>query len=256
MLLEGRCALVTGGAQGIGAGIARVLAEQGARVSIVDLQSEKAAETAAEIDAQSITADIATAEGCAAAVTETVDVLGGLDLLVNNAAPGRNRDLLGQIAGPDWPAHADMVLAAVARLSEAAEPHLGPGASIVNISSMTAQSVAPEHCSWPYHVSKAGLDHLTRWLACQLGPKGIRVNAVAPALVDRDRGPKLTDNIDAKRIIGQIVPLGRAGKARDVGNAVAFLASDMASYITGQVLTLDGGLGVREVFGAAMRSQA
>lgn len=252
MLLEGRRALVTGAAQGIGAGIARVLAAKGAIVVIVDVQAQEAATLAREIGGHAVTADLATVEGCATAVAEAVTFAGGIDIIVNNAAPARNRDLVGEIEGSDWDAHATLVLQSVTRLLSAAKPYLGAGASIVNISSINASAIEADQCTWPYHVSKAGLNQLTRYLACRLGPDGIRVNAVAPALVDRDIGRKLSDDPEMARIIRATVPLGRAASATDIGNTVAFLASDQASYITGQIITVDGGLGAREVFAAGI----
>jgi len=244
--------MVTGGAQGIGAGIATVLAEYGAKVAIIDVQDEKASEHAVAIGGVAISADLMTQSGCQQAVDDTLAACGGIDIIVNNAAPGRNRSLLYDIGDIDWNAHADLVINAVTRLVDAARPHLNPGAAIVNVSSVAGQTVMVDHCNWPYHVSKAGLDQLTRYLACLLGPSGIRVNGVAPTLVDRDVGRKLSDDADANRVIKATVPLGRAGSARDIGNAVAFLSSDAASYITGQVLTVDGGIGVREIFGAGL----
>lgn len=254
MQLNGRCALVTGAAQGIGAGIARSLAASGARIAVVDLQGDEANRLAREIGGIAVVADLATRAGCGHAVREAVSQFGRLDIIVNNAAPARNRSLIGEIEGSDWDAHATIVLQAAAWLIEAAHAHLGRGASIVNVSSATASSIAEDQCTWPYHVSKAGLDQFTRYFACRLGGEGIRVNAVAPALVDRDVGRRLSDDPAMARVIRATVPLRRAGSASDIGNAVAFLCSDAASYITGQVLTVDGGLGAREVFGAGVRS--
>jgi 3-oxoacyl-[acyl-carrier protein] reductase len=251
-MLEGQAALVTGAAQGIGAGIARVLAAKGARVCIVDIQAAEAAKLAEEIGGHAVEADLTTKEGCERAVAGTVAAFGRLDIIVNNAAPARNRALIGEIAGSDWEPHASLVLQAAAHLVDAARPHLKAGASVVNISSVTAHSIGVDQCSWPYHVSKAGLNQLTRYFACRLGPDGIRVNAVAPALVDRDVGRKLSDDPDMAKVIRATVPLGRAGAAADIGEAVAFLCSSAASYITGQVLVVDGGLGAREVFGAGL----
>lgn len=260
MPLSGRRALVTGGAQGIGAGICEGLIRAGAAVAIVDRQLDKAKMLAERLVAAGgratpVGADIATEAGCRSAVAQAIDALGGLNILINNAAPGRNREMLGKLAGADWAAHEQIVLQAAVHLTDAALSHLaanGKGA-VVNISSAVATSVAIDQCSWPYHVSKAGLEQLTRWLASRLGTHGIRVNAVAPGLVDRDSGPKLTDNALHRDIVEKIVPLGRAGGAADIAGAVAFLCSDSASYITGQVLVVDGGLGLAEVFGAALR---
>jgi 3-oxoacyl-[acyl-carrier protein] reductase len=141
-------------------------------------------------------------------------------------------------------------------MADAALPDLsasGHGA-IVNMSSVVASAVALDQCSWPYHVSKAGLDQFTRWLAVRCGGAGVRVNAVAPGLIDRDVSPKLTDNLVNRRIVESVVPLRRAGSAREMAEVVVFLASDAASYVTGQVLIVDGGLGLSEVFGASLRA--
>ncbi len=254
-----KVALVTGGAQGIGAGIVKVLHEQGASIAIVDRQEEKAAAFANKLSRPdqkviAVAADISTESGCRAAVDAVVDGFGSLDMLVNNAAPGRDKAHIGQLTGADWEDHDAIVLQATAWLSDHAAPFLRQSASpaIVNISSVTASAIAPEQCSWPYHVSKSGLEQLTRYLACRLGPDNIRVNAVAPGLVDRDEGMKISDNPKNRKIIDAIVPLKRAATAREIGQIVSFLCSDEASYLTGQILTADGGMGVREVFGAAL----
>lgn len=259
--LDGRVALVTGGAQGIGAGICEELVSAGAAVAIIDWQLDKASDLAGRLVLAgqrviTIHADITTEEGCRSAVTQTVSALGGLDILINNAAPGRKREMLGQIAGADWAIHEQVVLQAAVHLTDTCLPYLantGRGA-VVNISSAVATSIALDQCSWPYHVSKAGLNHLTRWLATRLGQQGIRVNAVAPGLVNRENGPQLTDNPMHLAVIKNIVPLGRAGQAADVAKAVVFLCSDQSAYMTGQVLVVDGGLGLAEVFGASLRA--
>ena len=259
---QDKVALVTGGAQGIGAGIVKVLVERGARVAIVDKDAETAAAYAATFSNSdqhviSIQADISTVEGCRSAVNDVITSFGALDMLINNAAPGRNKAQIGRLHGPDWPAHAEVVLQATAWLAEAALPHLRKASmpAIVNISSVTATAVAPEQCSWPYHVSKAGLEQMTRYLACQFGAEGIRVNAVAPGLVDRDGGMKISDNPENRKIIEAIVPLKRAASAAEIGTIVSFLCSEDASYLTGQVLIADGGMGVRENFGASLRAR-
>ena len=164
--------------------------------------------------------------------------------------------MLGKLTDIDWDMHQQIILNAAVILADAASGHLAASGHgvMVNISSVTSSSIAVDQCSWPYHVSKAGLDQLTRWLAVRLGGLGIRVNAVAPGLVDRDAGYKLTDNPQSNAVIKAIVPLGRAGSANDIAQAVVFLSSKQSAYITGQVLTVDGGLGIAEVFGASLRA--
>lgn len=259
--LEGMRALVTGGAQGIGAGICNGLSKAGAAVAVIDLQYDKANDLVKSIIdnggiAIAVSADISTEEGCQRAIDSSVASLGGLDILVNCAAPGRNRDMLGKLADVDWEIHYKIVLNAAVQLAERAVDHLTKSSNgvIINIGSTTGSCIAVDQCSWPYHISKAGLDHLTRFLAVRLGSLGIRVNSISPGLVDRETGQKLTDSPQNRAIIEEVTPLGRAGTVHDIANAVVFLSSKQASYITGQVLTVDGGLGVVEVFGASLRA--
>ena len=259
--LVGMRALVTGGAQGIGESISMGLAASGAQVSVVDLQVGKASGVADQIaqlggSAIAFGADISCEEDCRQAVISTVKSFGGLDILVNCAAPSRSKSMIGNLTGVDSDIHQKVMIDAVVTLADAAGAYLevsGYGA-IINISSVTSSLVAIDQCSWPYHVSKAGLDQLTRWLAVSLGPKGIRVNAIAAGLVDRSIGYKLTDNPENQEVIRSVVPLGRAGSGADIAQAVIFLCSKQSSYITGQVLTVDGGMGISEIFGTSLRT--
>lgn len=256
--LDGRRAMVTGGAQGIGLGIVRRLLDAGSKVAVVDRQAEKLKTLGAELGAGllPIEADLASAQGCRDAVQTASAALNGLDILVNCAAPARDRAMIGRITDADWTAHEKLVLHAAAALVEAALDDLsasGHGA-VVNVSSVLSGAVAVDQGGLPYHVTKAGLDQLTRWLAVRCGAMGVRVNAVAPGLVDRDIGPKLTENPAHRKVVEAVVPLRRAASAREVADAVVFLASGASSYITGQVLVVDGGLSVNEVFGASLRA--
>ena len=258
--LQGMRAIVSGGAQGIGAGICLELALEGATVAIADLQKKKSEELVKKItklgkNAIAIKADISSKESCEQLVEKTVDKLGGLDILINCAAPSRDKTKMMNISDSDWDIHQSIVVEASAFLSDVASKHLkasGRGV-IVNISSVTSEDVGVGHSSWPYHVSKAGLNHLTRWLACRFGSEGIRVNAVSPGLVDRDEGSKLSDNLEHKALVEEVVPLGRPAKTKEIAQAVAFLCSEKSSYITGQVLVVDGGLSVCESYAQALK---
>lgn len=256
--LDGRRAIVTGGAQGVGLGIVRRLLDAGSKVAVVDRQAEKLKALGPELGPGllPIEADLASVQGCREAVRTACAAFGGLDILVNNAAPARDRTMIGRISDADWAAHEKIVLHAAAALVEAALGDLsdsGHGA-VVNVSSVLSGAVAVDQGGLPYHVTKAGLDQFTRWLAVRCGPAGVRVNAVAPGLVDRDIGPKLTDNPTHRKVVEAVVPLRRAASAREIADAVVFLASEASSYITGQVLVVDGGLSVNEVFGASLRA--
>ena len=251
--LQGMRAIVTGGGRGIGEGICLELALEGAIVAVVDHNENSIDKVIKKIlklggSAVKICSDIGTKEACQQIINTAVDKLGGLDILVNNAAPSRNKSKAGNITDADWDIHQNIVLNAPAILADAASKHLkmsGQGA-IVNISSVLGEQIGS--ISWPYHVSKAGLNHLTRWLAVRFGSEGIRVNAVSPGLVDRDEGPKLSDNLAHKALVKEVIPLGRPAKTKEIAQVVAFLCSKKSSYITGQILVVDGGGNICEGF--------
>lgn len=254
--LRGYRAIVTGGAQGIGSEIVRELVAVGCRVAIIDLQGEKAEALALELGdgCIGISADITVATESVAAVDQVRNAMGGIDILINTAAPGRNRGVIGKIADSDWALHQSVVLGGAANMVEATLNDLTASkrGAIVNISSVLAGSVGLDQASVAYHVAKAGLNQFTRWLAVRCGPVGVRVNAVAPGLVDRGVGQKISDSLINRTIIETLVPVGRAASGQEVAKAVIFLASDAASYITGEVITVDGGMGLRETFGSGL----
>jgi 3-oxoacyl-[acyl-carrier protein] reductase len=242
MTLAGKRALVTGASRGIGAAIAKALAAEGADVAIT---YEKSADSAAEIvnaikalgrKAVAIRADSADAAAVEASVGRTVAELGGLDILVNNAGILR----LGELK--DIPlADIDALLNVNVRgpivASKAALAHLGKGGRIISIGSYFADRV-PAPLLGVYAASKSALTAFTKALARELGPKEITVNLVQPGSIDTDMNPAHGPFGDTLR---QFMALGRYGKTDDIANAVAFLASEKAQYITGSTLTIDGG---------------
>lgn len=257
--LVGKVALITGAAQGIGLGIARVLAESGATVAVADLRKE-AGENAVQalrddgLKATFIEVDAGREESIRQMVSHCVAELGALHCLVNNARPSRRgHQVFTEQASDIWDVDQDVMLRGYMIAAQTAAPHIKAegGGGIVNLSSTLARSIAEESCS--YHVAKAGVEHLTRYLAYVLGPENIRVNAVGPGLVDREGGRKLTDDAVNKAVVELSVPLRRAASAAEIGRAVLFLCSDHASYVTGQTLVVDGGLSLGEPFGVGRR---
>lgn len=256
--LDGGAAIVTGGAQGIGRGIVRALAEAGAAVAIADIQEEPGRALVDEIvdtggKATFVRVDLSRESDIENMVKATVDAFGHLDILVNNARP-RLRTLSFEDSLDEWDTALDVLLKASALAVKYALPHFvrAGGGSVVNISSTNAFFVSGQPAA--YHVAKAGLNQLTRYLARELGPRNVRVNAVCPGLVDLpEDGRVLTAEAVNRKITESIVPLQRAASPQDIGNAVCFLCSDQAAYITGQILTLDGGTGVGDHFEIARR---
>jgi 3-oxoacyl-[acyl-carrier protein] reductase len=236
--LAGKTALVTGGSRGIGAAIARELAAAGASV-VVGYRSgaDEAGSLAGEIGARAVQADVSTPEEAARLVQEAGDV----DVLVNNA--GLTRDgLLARMSNDDWREVIDTNLSAVFYTCRAVtRPMMRKRAgAIVNVSSVVG--VRGNFGQTNYAASKAGMIGFTKSLARELGSRGVRANVVAPGYVQS----RLTEVIpdDAKELMLQNTPLGRFGDPLDVARAVRFLCSDEASFITGEVLLVDGGLGM------------
>ncbi|MFF1511358.1 SDR family NAD(P)-dependent oxidoreductase [Streptomyces sp. NPDC058326] len=238
---DGRVALVTGSSSGIGAAVARRLAAAGYRVAVNSARSVDAGERlAAELPgAVHLQADVSDESQATALVERTVAALGRLDLLVNCAGTTRfipHDDL--EAASPEvWRHLYDVNVIGVWQTVTAAVPHLRKTrGAIVNISSQAG--VRPGGSSIPYAVSKAAVNHMTKLLAKALGPD-IRVNAVAPGLIDTPWFDGVDGADAAKAHVAEAVPLRRVGRAEDIAEAVHDLAH--ASYITGEVLLVDGG---------------
>jgi 3-oxoacyl-[acyl-carrier protein] reductase len=255
--------IVTGASQGIGRGICTGLRLAGTNILAVDIKPAKL-ETITEKDSSNkwfeslhfIEADVTSKKDCKRIVEKAFELFGGIDGIVNCAAPSRGRNLTRSMSLEEWPKHQKLIIEAPILLAEKASKYLKKSScgSIVNISSTLGYFIAQDQASASYHVTKAGLEQLTRWLAVRLGEYGVRVNAIAPGLVDREGGPMLSDNPKFANLIKDITPLKRAGTYKDITNLVAFLCSEKASYITGQVIVIDGGLGVVEIFGGALRA--
>jgi len=242
MTLTGKRALVTGASRGIGAEIAKALAAEGADVAITyEKSAERAAEVVGAIKAKgrravAIQADSADVAAVQASVEKAVAELGGLDILVNNAGILRLSELK-DISLADIDALLNVNVRAPIVASKAALPHLGKGGRIISIGSYFADRV-PAPVLGVYAASKSALIAFTKALARELGPKEVTVNLVQPGSIDTDMNPS---HGPAAELLKQFMALGRYGTSDDIGNAVAFLASAKAKYVTGSTLTVDGG---------------
>ena len=244
-LLEGRAAIVTGAAspRGLGKATARLFAEHGGRVALLDLDAQKAAQAAAEIgDGHlGLACDVTRRPECDAAVAAVEDAFGQIDVLVNNA--GITQPLKMMEIGPDdYDAVLDANLRGTLNMSQAVIPHMrGRGAgSVVNMSSVSAQRGGGVFGGPHYSAAKAGILGLTRAMARELAPDGIRVNAICPGFIDTDiTAGRLTDEMRAQ--IRSAIPMGRVGEASEVAGCALFLASDLSAYVTGSEVDVNGG---------------
>jgi meso-butanediol dehydrogenase / (S,S)-butanediol dehydrogenase / diacetyl reductase len=230
--------LVTGAAQGIGAAIAALYLERGARVIGVDLN-----EPAAQPGLTAVQADIASTEGRQRAV-DAVRQLGGLDVLVHNAAYQRAHGSVLTVSEDGWQRTLEVNLSAPLWLTRALIEWLPRGAAIVNVASVQGQFAEQDNVA--YNSSKGGLVNLTRSLCLDLAPRGLRVNAVAPGAIATEGVLKaIADSPDpaqTRRDYEDLHALRRLGEPREVAEAVYFLGSPAASFISGVILPIDGGM--------------
>lgn len=243
--LTDKVAVVTGAAQGIGRAIAETLAQNGANVVVADLQAEKAAAAAGEIAAATgrrviaVQVDVSDSASAEAMITRATSEFGRVDILVNNAGITRD-DLIMRMKESDWDLVININLKGAFNCSRAVirsmmKQRYGRIINITSVSGLSGQAGQTNYSS-----SKAGLIGFTKALAKEVGPRNITVNAVAPGFIETVLTQDLPQEIKDMAI--KLTPVGRFGTPQDVANAVAFLASDEAAFITGEVLRVDGGM--------------
>lgn len=243
-LLYGKTAIITGGAspRGLGKATAMLFAEHGARVALLDLQG--ANEAALDLPGDGHTGwvcDVTDKTACEAVVAEVLATFGHVDILVNNAGITQPLKMM-DIAPENYDAVLDVNLRGTLYMAQALIPHMRgrKAGSIVNMSSVSAQRGGGIFGGPHYSAAKAGILGLTKAMARELAPDGVRSNAICPGFIDTDiTAGKLTNEMRAQVLEG--IPMGRAGTARDVAGCCLFLASDLSAYVTGSEVDVNGG---------------
>ncbi len=247
--LTGRVALITGGGTGIGGATARLMAERGADVALAGRRAEKLDVMATRIREETgrrvlvVPTDVRKPDQCKAMVESVVAQLGRLDILINNAGGAHGHVGLHAMDLGKWDRDIQLNLSAAQYCSQAALPHLrATRGNIVNISSMAG--VKGTGGVGAYSAAKAGLQMLTKVQASEWGPRGVRVNCVAPGMTATEAAQDgwVKRDYDAAALAKQAFSLGRYGEMSEVAQAIVFFASDAASYITGETLAVSGGI--------------
>ncbi len=243
---DGRTAIVTGAARGIGAGIAQRLAAEGASVAVLDLDESAAEATASDLAgrAMGVACDVSDADAVEAAVTRVAEELGGVDVLVNNAGITRD-NLLFKMSEDDWDSVLSVHLKGAFLMSRAVQKHMVQ-AKYGRVVSLSSVSALGNRGQANYSAAKMGLQGFTRTLALELGPFGVTANAIAPGYIvtemtDATARRVGVDPEEYRAAAAKANPVRRVGWPEDIAAAVAFLCSDEAGYITGQTLYVDGG---------------
>lgn len=240
-LLVGQRAVITGGGSGIGRAVCQRFAAHGARVAVLDIDLESARATADAVDGFAVEVDVTEAEAMRVAVDAAAAELGGISLLMNNAGNSTMAPLAGWDPG-EWDRIVRLNLTGVFHGMRAGVPHLlaGGGGAVVNTSSISATRPAAGEA--PYSAAKAGVMALTASAALEYGPT-IRVNAVAPGMIRTKLTRPLLDGLpDEVERYERTTPVGRIGAPEDIADVVLFLCSDLARFITGQTIVVDGGM--------------
>jgi 3-oxoacyl-[acyl-carrier protein] reductase len=238
--LTGRTAIVCGASAGIGLGVAEALAEDGANVVMFARRRDILEHEAERIGGLPVAGDVTSADDVERLVTATVEAFGGVDVLVNNSA-GPPRTTAVGLDAAQVEAAVRLLLVSVVRLTGLCLPHLerSPAGRIVNITSSSVRE--PIDNLALSNAVRPGVIGWAKTLARELGPKGITVNSIAPGRIDTERVREVYPDGPTEADLATI-PLRRLGTAREVGDVVAFLASDRAAYVTGSVIAVDGGL--------------
>ncbi len=246
MILQGKTAVISGaaGPRGIGLATAKLFAQHGARVAILDIDGEGAAKAAASLGKQhlGLACDVTDLASCQKAIAATIEAFGHVDILINNAGITQPVKIM-DIDAKNWERVLDVNLRGVLYLSQATIPHMRARKSgaIACMSSVSAQRGGGIFGGPHYSAAKAGVLGLAKAMARELGPDNIRVNCVTPGLIQTDiTGGMLTEAMKGEIVKG--IPLGRLGEASDVANIYLFLASDLSSYVTGAVIDVNGGM--------------